>query len=374
MGDLLEQVVAADQVLGALVAERADHLLHLLAHRLEEAGAGLGTVRDRGELLQAVLLGLLDRLDRGRDADVAGVELAAAADRAAERDHRQGAEGDPVRPHAVELDHVVGVAVAAVGPDLDPVSDPRLHQRPVDRAGADVGGQAGVPERVLARGAGAALEARQGDDVGARLGDPEADRADVRHHRHLDRHPQVRVDRLQLVDQLRQVLDRVEVVVVGGRDQVGAGRGVARRRHLLGDLLAGQVPALAGLRALADLDLGDVGGVEHLGRDPEAARGDLLPAPLAVLAVHVLDLAALAVDAEDVDRLAGLGVGAERRLGLRAEAHRADHQRVVVMADGGIHLGRIDRLAVGSFFSPMMWRIEIGFSASSSRTFCEYSS
>ena len=41
-GDLLEQVVAADQVLGALVAERGDDLLDLLAHRLEEAGAALG--------------------------------------------------------------------------------------------------------------------------------------------------------------------------------------------------------------------------------------------------------------------------------------------------------------------------------------------
>ena len=40
--DLLEQVVAADQVLGAVVAERGDDLLDLLAHRLEEAGAALG--------------------------------------------------------------------------------------------------------------------------------------------------------------------------------------------------------------------------------------------------------------------------------------------------------------------------------------------
>ena len=56
--DLLEQVVAADQVLGAVVAERGDDLLDLLAHRLEEAGAALGGAVDllRGELLQPVLL------------------------------------------------------------------------------------------------------------------------------------------------------------------------------------------------------------------------------------------------------------------------------------------------------------------------------
>ena len=40
--DLLEQVVAADQVLGALVAELGDDPLDLLAHRREEAGAALG--------------------------------------------------------------------------------------------------------------------------------------------------------------------------------------------------------------------------------------------------------------------------------------------------------------------------------------------
>ena len=95
--DLLEQVVAADQVLGAVVAERGDDLLDLLAHRLEEAGAALGGAVDllRGELLQAVLLGLLDGLDLGRDADVAGVELAAAADRAAEARPSPGCRSRP---------------------------------------------------------------------------------------------------------------------------------------------------------------------------------------------------------------------------------------------------------------------------------------
>ena len=203
-----------------------------------------------------------------------------------------------------------------------------------------------MAQRVLAGGAGAALEAREGDDVGAGLGDPEPDRADVRHHRDLDRDPHVGVDGLQLVDQLGQVLDRVEVVVVGGRDQVGAGRRVTGGGDLDRDLLAGQVATLARLGALADLDLGQVGGVEHLGRDAEAARGDLLAAPLAVVAVHVADLAALAVDAEDVGRLRRLRVGTEGGLRLRAEAHRGDHDRVVVVADAGVDSRRVDRVAV----------------------------
>ena len=258
--DLLEQVVAADEVLGALIAELGGQPAHLLAHRREEAGAVLGRARNLlgRELLQSVLSRLLGRLDLGGDADVTCVELTAAADRAAERDHRQRAEADPVGAHADQLDDVVGVAITAVRPDLDAVSDPRLHQRPVYEAGADVRWQTDVAQGVLARGAGSALEAREGDDVRAGLGDPEADRADVRHHGDLDRDAQVGVDRLQLVDQLGEVLDRVEVVVVGGRDQVGARCRVSRRRDLFGDLLARQVATLTGLGALPDLDLGDV--------------------------------------------------------------------------------------------------------------------
>ena len=349
MGGLLEQVVAAHQILRALVAHLGDQSADLLAHRGEEARAVLGRGVDclRGELLEAVLLSRLGRLDLRGDADVTGVELTAAADRAAQRDHRQGAEADPVGPHAEQLHDVVRVAVAAVGPDLDAVADARLHQRLVHQARADVGRQADVAQRVLAGGAGTALEARQRDDVGPGLGDAQADRPDVGDHRDLYRDAQVGVDRLQLVDQLGQVLDRVQVVVVGGRDQVRARGRVTGGRDLLGHLLAGQVAALAGLGPLADLDLGNVGGVEHLGRDAESARGDLLSAPLPVAAVHVVDLAALAVDAEDVGRLRGLGVGAEGWLGLRAEAHRRDHDRVVVLAGARVDPRRVDRLAVG---------------------------
>ena len=60
---------------------------------------------------------------------------------------------------------------------------------------------------------------------------------------------------LQVVDQLREVLDRVDVVVRRRRDQADARRRVAHARDRLVDLVAGQLAALAGLRALRDLDL-----------------------------------------------------------------------------------------------------------------------
>ena len=105
--------------------------------------------------------------------------------------------------------------------------------------------------------------------------------------------------------------------------------------------------ALPGLRPLADLDLHEVGRVDHLAGDPEAPGGHLLAAPERVLAVHVLDLAALAVHRDDVGPLRRLGVGAVGDLPLGAEAHRGDHDRVGVQTDAGVHAVGRDRLAVG---------------------------
>jgi hypothetical protein len=78
------------------------------------------------------------------------------------------------------------------------------------------------------------------------------------------------------VDQLRQILDRVDVVVRRRRDQAHAGHRVAQLADVLGHLVAGQLAALAGLGALRHLDLDLVGADQVLGGDAEAARGDLL--------------------------------------------------------------------------------------------------
>src|SRR2546421_5451136 len=139
---------------------------------------------------------------------MACVELTTAADRAADRDHRERPECDSIRPEAGELHDVPPVTVAPVRPDLDPVADSRLEQGQVYGARADVGWQADVAKRVLACSTRPALEARERDDVGPGLRDPDADCADVRHDRHLDRDSYVGIRRLQLVDQLGEILDR----------------------------------------------------------------------------------------------------------------------------------------------------------------------
>src|SRR5690606_38740779 len=92
----------------------------------------------------------------------------------------------------------------------------------------------------------------------------------------LDVHARGRIRGLRVVDQLGQILDRVDVVVRGRGDQADAGGGVPGagdpRIHLLGR----QLTALAGLGALGDLDLDIAREGEVLAGHAEAARGDLL--------------------------------------------------------------------------------------------------
>ena len=197
---------------------------------------------------------------------------------------------------------------------------------------ADLPRQAGVLDRGLGRGAGAAVVAGDQDGVGVGLGHPRGDGADARGGHQLHRHPRIGVDGLQVVDELGQILDRIDVVVRGRRDQGRARHGVAHPGDELGDLEAGQLPALAGLGALRHLDLDLAALVQIFGRDAEPARGHLLDRRVGVVAVRTRViafgiLAALARDRAgadavhgDVQRLVRLWPQGAQRHGLGQEA------------------------------------------------------
>ena len=123
------------------------------------------------------------------------------------------------------------------------------------------------------------------DDVGLRLRDARRDRADAGARDEFHADAAVRVDLLQVVDELGEILDRVDVVVRRRRDQHHAGRRIAVAGDELGDLEAGQLAAFAGLGALRDLDLEFLAVVEILGGDAKAARGDLLDHRVGVVAI-----------------------------------------------------------------------------------------
>ena len=150
----------------------------------------------------------------------------------------------------------------------------------------------------------------------------------------------------EVEDELREVLDRVDVVVRRRRDQRDAGLGVPEPRDLLAHLRGRELTALAGLRALRDLDLELVREGEVLGRDAEAAGGDLLDARVSLVAEARGILAALAgvrAGAEPVerdrDRLVRLG--RERAVRHRAAREAADDRldRLDLVERHGLHGG-----------------------------------
>src|SRR5690606_31988023 len=134
----------------------------------------------------------------------------------------------------------------AVGPQLDLMAQTRFDERDMRELRADLRRQPDMLQRMDARRAGAAVEAGQRYDVRAGLGDPDRDRADAGDDRHLDDDLRLVIARfLQLADELRQILNRIDIMVVRRRDEVGADRRVPGGGDLLRHLGAWQMTALA---------------------------------------------------------------------------------------------------------------------------------
>ena len=150
-----------------------------------------------------------------------------------------------------------------------------------------------------------------------------------------------RVGVLEVVDQLRQVLDRVDVVVRRRADQAHARRRVPGLGHPRVDLVAGQLAALAGLGALRHLDLDVVGVGEVLRRHAEAAGRDLLDRAAALRVVEAVGvLAALTGVGLRAQPVHGDREGLVRLLADRAVGHRAGREP---LDDLGDRLDLVDR-------------------------------
>ena len=139
------------------------------------------------------------------------------------------------------------------------------------------------------------------------------------------------MERAQVEDELREILDAVDVVVHGRRDERRARLRVTQPRDVRHDFHRRQLPAFARLRALRDLDLQFVGGPQIRRRDAEARGCDLLrPAavPVAVRGAHVAVrlLAAFAAVAARPDPVHRARDHAMRFGRQRADRHRGGEE------------------------------------------------
>ena len=182
-----------------------------------------------------------------RDSDGTRVEMARAHEQAAFGEQERGAERDLVRAEQRGDDDV------AAG--LDPAVDAHAHaaaqrirdERVLRLDETELPRRPRVLDRRQRTRAGAAVCAGDVDHVGERLRDAGGDESDARLRDELHGDVGARIDLAQVEDQLREILDRVDVVVRRRRDQRDAGPRVPKPGDLLGHLVARKLAALARL-------------------------------------------------------------------------------------------------------------------------------
>ncbi len=199
----LEPRDVADQFVQGAHAEGRHVLTHLVGDELEEV---LHELRSPGEAFaQHRIL--------GRDADGTGVEVTDAHHDAA-RDHEWcGGESELLRAEHRGDDDVATRLELTVDLHDHPAAQSVGRQRLVGLGQAELPRGARVLERRQRRGAGAPVVSRDQDHVGVRLGDAGGDGADALLGHELDVDARLVVGVLEVVDQLGEVLDRIDVVV-----------------------------------------------------------------------------------------------------------------------------------------------------------------
>ncbi|MCY1170030.1 hypothetical protein D9M73_100880 [compost metagenome] len=275
--------------------------------------------------------------------------MALAHHDAAHRHQRQRADAELFRAQDRGDDDIASGLEAAVGAQLDAPAQAVERQRLIDLAQAHFPRGPRIFDAGLRGGSGAADMPCDQDDVGMGLGHACCHRADPGRGDELDAHPRDRIDLLQVIDELRQILDRIDVMVRRRRDQRHARRRMAQLGDELGHLEAGQLPAFAGLCALRDLDFDLVAGVEIFRRHAKATAGDLLHPGIGVVAIGIGLIARAVLAAFARHRLGTDAVHRDGERFMRFGAERAQRhaRRHETLADLGDRLDLIDRHALG---------------------------
>ena len=224
------------------------------------------------------------RILRG-DADRAGIQVTLPHHDAAEHHQRRRGDAKLLGAQQRRDHHVFGGADHAVGLDDDPPAEVVHHEHLMGLGEAEFPGEARVHDRGLRTRAGAAVVPRNQHHVGFALRDASRDRAHAHFSHELHAHSRVVIGILQVVNQLGEILDRVDVVVRWRRDQTHARRRITDPGDLTVDLVARQLAPLAGLRPLRHLDLDFLGIDEVLAGHTKPAAGHLLDRGVFAVAV-----------------------------------------------------------------------------------------
>ena len=238
------------QALGLPMVDGATHveLVHATNHLVEAAEAQSGhqptyLLGDEEEVVDHVFglsgKALAQFLILGRDTHRAGIEVAFAHHDAAFDNQRRGGKSEFVRTQQCADDDVTAGAHAAVDLDRDTPAQPVEHQRLVGFRQAQLPGTAGVADGCQRRRAGAAIVTGDGHVIGMGLGYAGGHGADADFGNQFHTDARLRVDILEVVDQLCKVLDGVNIMVRWRRNQADTRRRMAYLGNPLVDLVAG---------------------------------------------------------------------------------------------------------------------------------------
>mmetsp|Transcript_43739 Transcript_43739/g.106165 ORF Transcript_43739/g.106165 Transcript_43739/m.106165 type:complete len:619 (-) Transcript_43739:2977-4833(-) len=257
-----EHVGAANHLLHRAEAQHRHVLAHLLREQPQEVDHVL---RLAGKLLAQ--LGVLRS-----DAHGAGVEVALAHHDAPQRDEGHRGEAELLRAKHRGDGHVTPRLELPVGLQDDPRAKLVEDERLVRLGEAELPWPSSVLDRGERRRAGAPVVPRDLDDVGRRFGDAGRHGADAKLCNELDGHLCLRVNLVQVIDELRKVFDRVDVMVGRRRDKHHPWLARANRCDVRVHLVRGQLPTLPRLGTLRDLNL-DLLGIHQVGGRHAKATG-----------------------------------------------------------------------------------------------------
>ena len=262
-----QQVGTTDELGNAFHAQQRQQLTDFLGHKGEVVDQQL---RSTNEVLLAQIVTL------GRYAGGAVVQVTDTQVLTAQHDHRHGAETERLGTQDGRLDHVQTGLQTTIGLQPDLVAQVVATQGLMGFRQAQLPGRARIADGGQRAGRGTAVVTGNGDQVRVGLGHTGGHGPHARLGHQLHGHLGIRVDLLEVEDQLGQILNGIDIVVRRRRDQGHAGHGVTQTRDQRIHLAAGQLAALAGLGALGHLDLQHFGIDQVMRGHAETTRGDLL--------------------------------------------------------------------------------------------------
>ena len=341
------QILARTQALGmsdrfidGAETQLSEVFTDLLGDEGEEVDHVLGTA---GELAP-------QRRILGGNTDWAGVQVADAHHDAALNHQRSGSKTKLLSAQQ-HRDHDIATGLElAIALHADAVAQPVEHQGLLGFSEPQLPRTASVLEAGQRRSTSAAIVAGDQHNVGMRLRHTSGNSTHTLLGDELHVNAGARIGVLEVVNELRQILNRVDVVMRWWRDQTHARGGDAHFRNPRVDLVRWQLATFAGLCTLGHLNL-DVGAVgQVVAGHTEAARRYLLDGrafPITV-GLHFETVWIFAALAGIGHRTQAIHSDGQRLMCLRRDGAVAHRTSGKTLDDAGnrLDLINVDRLAV----------------------------